>query len=487
MSQRDFFDEPIPMADDRPVLLPIQMDLLTRGRAVYAGGIRRAIWQGPCGSGKTVVAAEQTRRALEAEATVLHIVHRRRLVDQMTWTLGKFSIAAAPIMEGRNTWNAPVRCASRDTLLAMLKDGQELPRAKLIIWDECHIAAKQIQSWYLKNCPDSYWTGYTASPVCPDGRSLNPPYEKLVCMAPASELIRIGRLCRVKVYNPDAVGQRRRKGEKVKPVGDPIAHWKKYALDLPTVVFAANVKDSRYIAERYCQAGISAEHIDASTPEDDREAVFERSKAGVTRIICNCGVLIEGVDLPWLVCCQILRGCNSLVLWVQANGRIMRTYPGKEFGITLDHAGAAHEFGMPDADFEWSLEDEAANAKRNKPPKDRKPVVCPACGFVFLRKPACPECGKVMPYKHRKSLLETVKGDGVLTEFNGQQNGHIKRDVFARLFKKCFFITRARGGLMSWTIPMFSKAAGIPPWEADLPFHLPRGPEWKTPAKEWHL
>ena len=63
----------------------------------------------------------------------------------------------------------------------------------------------------------------------------------MACMAPSSELIRINRLCKVKVYNPDDIGRRRRKGEKVKPVGDPIEHWKKYAMGLPTVVFAATV------------------------------------------------------------------------------------------------------------------------------------------------------------------------------------------------------------------------------------------------------
>jgi DNA repair protein RadD len=165
VSQADFFDEPIPMEHGYPVLLPIQLDLLDRGRAGYTGNIRRSIWQAPCGAGKSVIAAEQTRRGLERTKTVLHIVHRRRLVDQMIWTLAKFKIHASPIMQGRASWDSPVKCASRDTLLAMVKDGCELPRADLIIIDEAHVAARQVQDWYLKNCPDSYWTGYTATPV----------------------------------------------------------------------------------------------------------------------------------------------------------------------------------------------------------------------------------------------------------------------------------------------------------------------------------
>lgn len=471
----------------RPVLLPVQVDLLDRGREPYTQGARRVIWQASCGSGKTVVAGEQTRRALDMGKTVLHVVHRRRLVDQMLWTLEKFAIKASPIMEGRLAWDAPVKCASRDTLLAMLKSGCRLPTADLLIIDECHVAAAEVLGWYLANTPDAFWTGYTATPVRPDGRSLAPPYQSLVCMAPTSEMIRIGRLCRVKVYNPDAVGRRRKGGEKVKPVGDPVAHWHKYAAGLPTVVFSANVNDSRSIAQRYRDAGVTAEHLDADTPEDDREAMFERSRAGTTQILCNVGVMVEGVDLPWLRCCQILRGCNSLVLWVQANGRVMRAFTGKEYGVTLDHAGAAHEFGLPDADFQWTLEDESGNVRKNRTARDRRPVTCVACGAVFAGKPACPECGKVLTCRKRRSLLADVQaGDGILTRYSGEQGERICAETLERLWKKCLYIGRAKGWQMRQAAGVFSKEAKLPPWEAGLEASLPFGREqWSTPVAEW--
>jgi superfamily II DNA or RNA helicase len=306
-------------------------------------------------------------------------------------------------------------------------------------------------------------------------------------MGQPSEMIQLGRLCPVKVFNPDAVGQRRRKGEKAKPVGDPIAHWKRYANGLPTVVFAAKVADSKDIVERYRAAGISAEHIDASTPDDERDAVFERSKAGKTLVISNVGVLVEGVDLPWLVCCQILRGCNSLVLWMQASGRVMRAFLGKLHGIILDHSGAAHEFNPPDWDFDWQLGDARKNAKANTS-KDRKPITCPACGFVFSPKPICPECGKVMPQKRRKSALPTLNesGDGVLTEFMGQQEHAIKQDKLDRLWAKLLYIGKEKGWQMRRCAGVFSSQAGMPPWEAGLSHPLPFGKEaWSIPAAEW--
>lgn len=484
----DLYDFDQPMDGERPVLMPAQLDLLERGRVPYKQGLRRVLWQATCGFGKTWVAAAQTCNALSMGKTILHVVHRRRLVDQMLWTLEKFGVRAAPIMDGRQAWDAPVKCASRDTLLAMLKSGCQLPRAGLIIWDEAHVAAKLIQDWYLANTPEAYWTGYTATPVKADGHSLAPPYEALVCSAPTSEMIRAGRLCPVKVFNPDSIGQRRRKGEKVKPVGDPVAHWFKYAAGLPTVVFAAKVSDSLAIVQRYRAAGVTAEHMDASTPEDEREAIFERSKSGATKVISNVGVLVEGVDLPWLQCCQILRGCNSLVLWIQAVGRVMRAFLGKEYGIVLDHAGAAHEFGLPDRDYVWDLGDEAANVRKNKPPKDGKPVTCSACGAVFAGKPACPECGKVLSVKKRRSLLgELGADDGLLTRFTEDQ-AHRRAELVERLWRKCLHIGRAKGWEMRQVAGMFTKQAGYPPWDAGLSSPLPFGKaEWATPVSEWLL
>ncbi len=482
MTQATLFDEPR-IIDGIPVLLDVQHDLLERGRAAYRPA-KRVIWQAPCGSGKTIVAAEQTRRATAMGKTVMHCVHRRRLVDQMIATLRKFGIHASPIMQDRMRWTSDVYCASRDTLLAMLKNGAELPRVDLIIWDECHTAADAVQQWYLNNCPETYWTGYTATPVYSNGRGMSPPYQALVCMAPTSKLLEIGRLCPVKVFNPDAIGRRRRKGDKVKPVGDPVDHWKKYANGLPTVVFAASVKDSQAIVQRYLDAGISAEHIDASTPENEREEVFERSRTGQTRIISNCGVLIEGVDLPWLVCCQILRGCNSLVLWIQATGRIMRASPGKEYGIVLDHSGAAHEFGLPDRDFQWTLQDEKSNEKANKLPKDRKPTTCPKCGICFMGKPACPECGHVLPKKRRQSLVDGLRpGDGVLTQFTDDQNAAINLAIMDRTWKQMLYVGRAKGWRMRQVLGMFKSKTGYLPWDASLSHELPRN--WDIPVADW--
>src|SRR5262249_38152591 len=161
--------------------------------------------------------------------------------------------------------------------------------------------------------------------------------------------------------------------------------------------------------------------------------------------------------------------CNSIVLWFQANGRVMRAFPGKEFGICLDHAGAAHEFGLPDRDFPWTLDDEVALKRAGRLPRDRRPITCPRCGLLFSPKPACPECGHVLPRKRRKSLLGACEhDDGLLTLFTGQDE-QIKLDRLHRLLKKCFHMTRAVGGPMAQVNAIFKQKCGMSIWEAGLP------------------
>jgi hypothetical protein len=165
----------------------------------------------------------------------------------------------------------------------------------------------------------------------------------------------------------------------------------------------------------------------------------------------------------------------------------MRAYPGKEYAICLDHAGAAHEFGLPDADVGWFLGDERQVAKANKPPKERRPITCPQCGLVFAPRPACPGCGRVLPKRRRSSLVGHEGEDGLLTRFTGQA-AQIDQDRRDRAFKKAYHIARAKGGTMAQANAIFAREFGMPAWEAGLSCRLPFGAaEWQTPAGDWVL
>jgi DNA repair protein RadD len=63
-------------------------------------------------------------------------------------------------------------------------------------------------------------------------------------------------------------------------------------------------------------ANVAAEYMDGLTDRQDREATFDRFRAGETRIICNVGVLTIGVDLD-VRCIIDAKPTKSKMLFVQ--------------------------------------------------------------------------------------------------------------------------------------------------------------------------
>lgn len=107
--------------------------------------------------------------------------------------------------------------------------------------------------------------------------------------------------------------------------------------------------------------------------------IITRRNGSVT-VMGNC----EGFDFPELSCCVLARPTKSVALYLQMVGRIMRTAPGKNGAIILDHAGNILEHGVPHAERIWALE--GSSKKR----KVEKPHACflPGCGAMFVESEA---------------------------------------------------------------------------------------------------
>ena len=163
-----------------------------------------------------------------------------------------------------------------------------------------------------------------------------------------------------------------------------------------TIVFASSVKH----AESLCnilnrhKPGI-AEWVCGKTKKEDRRLTLERFLHGNVQIVCNCGVLSEGYDNPWVECIVMGRPTKSRSLYAQMAGRSLRPLPGivdryttaagRRMGITLspkpaclviDFVGNSgkHKL-MTTADILGGRVSEMAIAKANvKASKDGKPV-----------------------------------------------------------------------------------------------------------------
>ena len=84
---------------------------------------------------------------------------------------------------------------------------------------------------------------------------------------------------------------------------------------------------------------MAVQHVDGSTLAIVRTAQLDRLRAdpkrGVCQVISNARVLTEGVDVPALDAVVFLQPRKSKIDIVQAVGRVMRTYPGKQTGYIV--------------------------------------------------------------------------------------------------------------------------------------------------------
>jgi hypothetical protein len=312
---------------------------------------------------------------------------------------------------------APVQVASIDTLV-----NRENVPADIVIADECQHARAGRWTTTLARYPNAILLGLTATPFRLDGKGLGFIFDKIVAPVTVRELIRRGVILEPRVFGPDIAAElkgvhtvagefnQRELGERMNQrrlVGNIVEHWMEAAGPgsaggvKRTIVFAVNVEHSQAIIERFREAGIAAEHVDAKTP--NRKSIFERLARNETHVVSNVGIATEGWDLPDLGVVVLARPTQSLSLHIQMIGRGMRTAEGKTECLVLDHAGNHHRHGMVTDEIEYSLED--------KPKKPSAPSVrqCPACYAIFQGPGACPACGTV-PERDTTAPIEEVSG-----------------------------------------------------------------------------
>jgi superfamily II DNA or RNA helicase len=455
-----------------PDLRAYQLDVVDRAAARVRAGVRHLIIQGATGSGKTHVSSEITRRAVDRGKKVLFLAHRRRLIRQKSERLDQFRVPHGIIMNGVSGYSgAPVQVASKDTLLSRSVRNQWVtpPPADLVIIDEAHLSLSEQYQTLVSLYPRAVILGLTATPALGDGRGLAPYYQDIVSTVPTSQLIREGFLVPVQCYAPEESRQRALQGQR-KLLGDPVYNWKKYASGRPTVLFATRVDSSLAVVKAFLDAGIPAEHLDSNSTDDEREAVLERVQSGQTLVLSNVGIMTEGIDVPCLSCCILLRLVGSYVFYAQAVGRVMRPHPGKTEAVLIDHAGAVRRHGLPTQDVEWSIDPEdtveSRNRKARKEGKRATPITCPACAYQFVGSIICPACGHKLP----RRLQPTRTEDALLVPVgdDATPSPAALREEQVRYWHTCLRVMANKGRTCAAASCMFrSKYRSWPP--ADFP------------------
>lgn len=406
----------------------------------------------PTGSGKTLVAVEIIRRAEFKH--VLFLAHRRELIFQTRKHLAEFGVNAGVILAGEPVdWMKGVQVASVQTLWSRcVRGNRDLPHADIVFIDEAHHCRARTYRKIIESYPDAKIIGLTATPCRRDGRGLGSTFDTLVECPQVEELIGLGYLVKTRVFAPsapDLKGVHVRQGDYVehelaermdrpKLVGDIVSHWHRHAARRKTVVFATSVAHSINLKDEFTKSGVKAEHIDGSTPKDDRDDILERLVEGDLEVVTNCMVLTEGWDAPAVSCIVLARPTKSPGLFRQMVGRVLRPYPGKSDALVLDHAGATFQHGFVEDPVIWFLDEdrkaEVSAAGAAGTASERTLLTCTQCSAVRTAGKPCPECG-FLP-KRPGEHLTVIDGDLARLD----RDGIIRPQAYSTEQRREFFL-----------------------------------------------
>lgn len=355
----------------------------------------------PCRSGKSYIMASMIEHLRYGYALVL--AHRRELLRQHERLLSPFKS----------------RCRLESVFTEVNRVGEHEPPT-LILIDEAHLSEA---SSYRKVCdayPDALRIGFTATPQRLSGERLS-LFDTLIQGISTKELIGIGAISEFDYYAPvmhvsiDDIGSvagdynNKELADRMcnsRLYGDYIDAYRRLADGKQTLAYCVSKRHAKQVCRAFNEAGISAAEIDSSDPVKERMRVLDAFKDNEFSVLCNVGLLSEGMTLPEADVCMLLRPTQSLALYIQQAMRCMTPRDGKR-AMIIDCVENVLRHGLPDEDHAWSLEGKVIHRVSNI---DGSYAIrtCPNCFRVYeSRLKACPYCGE--PYVMKPRELKQVQ------------------------------------------------------------------------------
>lgn len=417
-------------------LRPYQEEALQAIRQTVAQKVYRLVCQAPTGSGKTLVAATIVDGALSKGNRLTFCVPAIQLIDQtvqMFYDEGIRDVGVIQADHPLTNWAKPIQVASIQTI----RSRKVYPESQVVVIDEVHQLHKEHITWLQH--PDWQTVPFIGLSATPWTRGLGRYFQTLLVMSTTAELIELEYLSKFKVYaadHPDLSGVKTvagdyHEGQLADVMGEQglvanvVQTWKKLWNRDKTLLFAVDCAHAQQLQARFNEAGISCAYQDAFTSSKERAEIKRGFHNGTYKVVANIGTLTTGVD--WDVrCLQLARPTKSEMLFVQIIGRCLRTAPGKDFALILDHTDTTARLGMV-TDIHHEMLDDGRMKKKGgggeKSPPLPKP--CPKCAYLIpARVMTCPECGF-----EKKIESDIFERDGQLVEISFDGRGKKQRNV----------------------------------------------------------
>ena len=377
------------------MLRDYQQELLDKTFQAFHKSCHRPLVVAPCGAGKSYIFAELIKRT-KGEALLL--THRLELKRQHEKLLRNLAITNARVA----------------MILTEVNRLGEYPPPVLIITDEAHLSRSN--SWVkVIDYYDTYTVGFTATPIRLDGKTLGDIYDTLIEGVDVQWLIDNHYLAPYEYYAPtlvDTSGLRTIAGDYVVSdleqlmneraiYGNVIETYRKFAPGERTIAYCVSVGHARATAEAFNSVGIRAEVVSAGTPYVRRQRIMEDFRRGQLTVLCNVGIISEGISIDEVSCCLLLRPTESVALGIQQMMRCMRYLPGKTAKI-IDCVGNYTRVGLPSDKREWSLSKPIPKRRLTDENGNFYIRSCPECFMTFQTAPKCPFCGTEYPLHPRE-------------------------------------------------------------------------------------
>jgi DNA repair protein RadD len=443
-------------------LRPYQSLALAEIQQAYRAGRRAPLLCSPTGSGKSAMTAHMLGRTGKS---VLYLCHRAELLDMISADMTAAGLRHGLIGPGSHALPNTYRL-HLGLMQTVSRRLDSLPKFDWVISDEAHLAMAPTWLKILRHYGDAWHLGMSATPCRLDGRGLGEFYDQVVYGPSIRELTDRGYLAPCRVFAPalDVSAVRKTAGDfsmedaarlldKAAITGNAIGELQRHKPGKRAIVFCCTREHADHVAAQFRAQGIAAVNVDGSMTKAERAARIGDFRAGRITVLTNVDLLTTGFDMPGIEAGIMLRPTQSLALFLQMVGRILRIAPGKIDAVLLDHVGNVLRHGMPDAAREWTLE---GRAKRSTPPPVRQ---CMSCYAAFSPAPKCPACGYVFPIAAR--VRATDERAGELAEITGTDVDarlrHLREAPLKELLKAAKTreqldeIRKARGYHHAWT------------------------------------
>lgn len=435
MNILSLLDPPVVEWEKLP-LRDYQEDIVRQVLTNFSEGKKRNLVQLSTGGGKSLILSAIVADNEKKGKRSLLIAHKTELITQLQSHIKKWLNIDCGIISDKSRhkrdYTKSIQIASPQALIHL--DFELLGDIELVVIDEAHHSHARSYARIFEYFDKAKFLGLTATPARIDGRGLRTlfdgvrGYDELICGINTKSLIDKGYLSPFRLFGNALLDTSK---ERIKKTGGDfnkkeladfaleadisdalVDAYRKYADGKRAIVYPASVELSKEYCQKFNDKGITAGHIDASTPHKERQIILDAFRDGEILVLCQHSIVIEGVDIPAIEAVLFARPTQSLIIWFQAIGRALRPCEGKEHAILIDLTDNFQRLPLPTDEIIWSLDAVPTINKEHS-------WQCKECSHLFLPLKKdyerlwghCPNCGTKyeLPKPKQKEQQENFK------------------------------------------------------------------------------